>query len=138
MEREKMIKELRKIAEVLTGSWCRKGLCTQNQCTIDDCDLMTQAKEIYDNGYRKVPEGAIVLTRERRDEVRREYNRGRAEIEERVRKETARDIYFDYEKNIKAMYGAFDVVDAYSILEELKEICEKNGADFNDGVEVEE
>ena len=54
------------------------------------------------------------------------------EAKEQSRKETAREIYIDYEKEIKATYGAFDKIDAFSILEWLKEICEKHGADFAD------
>lgn len=88
-----------------------------------------------------IPENAIILTKEEQNKILKATEKRINELKQQIeqtRKEMARDIYIDYEKNIKAMYGAFDVVDAYSILKELKEICEKNGADFNDGVEVEE
>lgn len=55
-EREKRIVVIRRISEVLSASWCRKGKCTENECAIDECDLLTTAKVLHDAGYRKEEE----------------------------------------------------------------------------------
>lgn len=64
---ENEIRETREIAQVLSADWCRKGKCTKNKCTADDCDCMTMAREIYNAGYRKIPDGAVVLTKDEYD-----------------------------------------------------------------------
>ena len=45
-------------------------------------------------------------------------------------KTVARKIYFDYESYIKNIYGAYDRIDSFSVLEWLKETCNKYGAEL--------
>lgn len=79
------------------------------------------AMELYNAGYRKVPENALVFTEEEYIDLSRNYA---GEQIERVRKETAREIFQDL-LNCCALYGC---VTREYILEQVEKY----------GVEVEE
>lgn len=89
MDREKEIEEMRKIANDCDdhcGSPCTE-YCIE--CII---------KKFYDNGYRKIPDGAVVLTKEEYDEIKNALEVSKAYMvkeayrTEQTRKETAREI----------------------------------------------
>ena len=88
-------------------------------CGHDYCDSITQASIFYDEGYRKIPEGSVVLTREEYEQdLTAQYDCGY----EFGQKETAKEIYLE-------MIGEFE---PYIATEIAKEIAKKYG------VEVEE
>lgn len=88
------------------------------------------ARELDAKGYRKIPDGAVLLSAEERDEEMREYNRDRAEREEQARKDTAREIL---NRIASADHEVGDTEKEYAwYLREIKELAEKYG------VEVEE
>ena len=137
MEREKMIEEMREIAEVLSAGWCRKGKCTGNKCVVDDCDIMAQAREIYEAGYRKIPDGAVVLTREEYNKLHSYISEERAreifdeetkKLKDAIRKETAKEIFGDIFSDKYSIGGGL-----YELTQKDKKILYK---EFN--VEVEE
>ena len=68
MEREKMIEEM------TTFLKCCNHLC--NQCDrakqlsgVYNCIEFSISKTLYDAGYRKIPDGAVVLTREEYEQL---------------------------------------------------------------------
>ena len=67
------------------------------------CDRYKIAKDLYNEGYRKIPEGAVVLTREEQERIEQRVSalEKRAEGLKQVRKETAREVLdkVDYESN---------------------------------------
>lgn len=106
MEREKMIKEIAKKVCIACGK-C-KGLK-------GDCYLARNiASVMIDDGYRKIPDGAVVLTKEEYDNMRNLTDCAVCEIKgiEKVRKETAREILgefletFPSDKNITTISRA--------------------------------
>ena len=56
------------------------------------CLLYSTATIIYNAGYRKIPEGAVVLTQEQVAEIVSNHNQINREKVEQARKETAREI----------------------------------------------
>ena len=95
MEREKMIEEM------TTFLKCCNHLCSECErakqlSSVYGCIEFSISKTLYNAGYRKVPEGAVVLTKEEcehkvildEDHFERALNYER----EKVRKETAKEI----------------------------------------------
>lgn len=134
MEKDKMIYD---VANMICENETQCNSCLK--CTIYDgkicCKYLRVAGKIVDT---IIPEGSVVLTKKEYAKYKEHWHKEYREGFDFAEKKTAREIYIDYEKEIKTMYVAFDSVDAFSILELLKEVCEKHGADFDDGVEVEE
>ena len=77
---------------------------------------------LYDAGYRKIPEDAVVITENNalaiinaillNSTVTDAIAKLVEKEKEQARKETAREIYFDSAKAIQTAYGAFDEIDA--------------------------
>ena len=57
MDKQKQIKEMAKI-------YCQNGLECDNLCQTNGCRLYEVCTELYNAGYRKIPENAVVLTEE--------------------------------------------------------------------------
>lgn len=146
MEKEKMIKEM---AHKLSGGNC--GNCIN--CEEEDCEYYYNACKLVDEGYRKVPEGAVVLTREEYDrfeEIRKdtiqkkeEYIKGLIELKEEkenVRKETVMGFTTNFENNLYTINPDFQTDDAFPealyLMREIDDAIDKTLKDF--GVEVEE
>ena len=102
MDKQKQIEEM---AKVLDEYWGKHNTCPfDKNCpylggsvrfTCSDC---MRANDIYNAGYRKIPEGAVVLTRERYEALLQEQKRLKEivdripcgyELKEKTRKETA-------------------------------------------------
>lgn len=126
MEREKIIEEMAKKVCIACGK-CKelKG----------DCYLARNiASVMIDDGYRKIPDGAVVLTKEEMETTDKipqkikDFYKWFIEIEkEQVRKETAREILKKLKMMIKEPWQAYELS-----FDDLHRIAEKYG------VEVEE
>jgi hypothetical protein len=61
MDKQKQIEEM---------AQCKNSFgITCNECYTKACDRYSLAKELYNAGYRKIPENAVVLTREEAEQV---------------------------------------------------------------------
>ena len=123
MEKDKMIKEMAKLC-----CWFENGKCTANPGIDDVCDMSCEygqaCEKLASEGYRKIPEGSVVLSKEEFDEdyvtkQDRDYWKNKTEILgnklKQVRKETAKEILqiikeeYDYigdlERIIAKQYG---------------------------------
>lgn len=97
MEREKMIEEM-------ATHICDFGDC--KKCVLENkCNYFVMAKRLYSLGYRKIPDGAVVLTREEYEELKHEQHlvfldrvKLVSDAEEKTRKETAREILRELSK----------------------------------------
>lgn len=77
MNKEQQIEEMANIAHKCIKSSCED--CIKND---RKCFDYKQAEVLYDAGYRKVPENAVILTPEERDEEMKEINKTLAERDE--------------------------------------------------------
>ena len=84
--------QIEKIAKYVCNA-CEYGIygaCSKRQTDVKRCSLaLKTAKHIYNAGYRKIPENAVVLTKEEYIDLSRNYVR---EQIEQARKETAKEI----------------------------------------------
>ena len=55
MDKQKQIKEMAKI-------YCQNGFKCEENCQTNGCRVYEVCTELYNAGYRKIPEGAVVLT----------------------------------------------------------------------------
>lgn len=71
MTDEKQIEEIETMARVI----CNRYSEVMDRCRIDHCgcnytcSYYDKAKTLYEQGYRKIPENAVVLTEEQLDEI---------------------------------------------------------------------
>lgn len=77
MNREQQIEEMANIPHKCIKSSCED--CIKND---RKCSDYKQAEALYNAGYRKVPDGAVVLTPEERDAEMKEINKTLAERDE--------------------------------------------------------
>ena len=106
MDREKEIEEMRKIANDCDdhcGSPCTE-YCIE--CII---------KKFYDNGYRKIPDGAVVIHKDGKDRTEDEL-KWLVEHNAEVRKETAREI-FEYIEKYSIKWDQYDENEYYEDLD---------------------
>ena len=75
MNKEQQIEEMAKIY-CKTEFLCNKGCQTEGRRIYEICDTL------YNAGYRKVADGAVILTPEERDEEMKEINKTLAERDE--------------------------------------------------------
>ncbi len=89
MDKQKQIEEMARDFGESKGYACRSGLgCTCKECSLQcDCMPYSYAEGAYNAGYRKIPEGAVVLETSVYESL--EVKNYRDVITERVRKETA-------------------------------------------------
>ena len=72
---------------------------------------------LADKGYQKVSGGKAALTKEDPECKKRE--------KEQITKDVAYAIFHDYEDKLREKYSIFDIIDAYTALMELREVCKK-------------
>ena len=85
-DKEKQIEEM---AKIIGYCYCDKEC--QNKCAYCDISSLNEAKKLYENGFRKLPENSVVLSRERYEKLKSLYD----EIW---------DSYYDGENNAKVYY----------------------------------
>lgn len=77
-------KQIEEMVKVIGNTWIidlkaeTKGVCE----VLDEIDIETIARKLYEQDYRKVPDGAIVLTPEERDEKMKEIDKAFAKCDE--------------------------------------------------------
>jgi dephospho-CoA kinase len=88
---DKQIEEIQKILECCCNEYDEKGRHIRNKCNSYDCEYyderngvcasysLKEARALYNAGYRKIPEGAVVLTKE---EYERHKGFSREEVDE--------------------------------------------------------
>ena len=141
MEREKEIEE---ILTALTDK------CPSKKCA--DCENKCLgygfAMQVYDIGCRKIPDGAVVLTKEELVKAVEEgyiYDTTKGNkiniiemAREIARKETAREIYLDLVAEFSPSARGSGKTNIFvQMLLLLKKICNKHGAEIPESVEVE-
>lgn len=117
-----MIIEIAKVLNECCGFYDEKGVFLRNKCNSHDCDYFCdtnyaccsyndkQATALYNANYRKIPKGAVVLTKEEYEQLAIEYKRWeKLAIEDmitQVRKETAREILKELIKNCQYTFNS--------------------------------
>lgn len=78
--------EIIKLAQFLHNRYCNEDACCKdiNECKICNCTSKALAEVLYNAGYRKVPDGAVILTPEERDEELKACNEKQAELEAEI------------------------------------------------------
>lgn len=84
-------KEIIKLAQFLHNRYCNEDACCKdiNECKICNCTSKALAEVLYKEGYRKVPDGAVILTPEERDKELKACNEKQAELEAEIAREKA-------------------------------------------------
>ena len=77
MNKQEQIEEMANIPHKCIKSSCEDCIKNDRKCTD-----YKQAELLYNAGYRKVPDGAVILTPEERDEEMKEINKTLAERDE--------------------------------------------------------
>lgn len=107
-----MIEEIQKILEYCCNEYDEKGRHIRNKCNSLDCEYydetngvccsfgLKEARALYEAGYRKIPENAVVMTREEY-EMQNYFSHRGEELLKQERKETAEKLLnkVDYESN---------------------------------------
>lgn len=99
MDKQKQIEELAKVLCTNKRPLNCKDCVIRSMCTFKDW-----ANELYNAGYRKIPENAVVLTREdfETEKQMANYWKERAKMWKQaahdIRKETAKEIYYHIAK----------------------------------------
>lgn len=95
MDKQKQIEEMAKV-------YCQNGFKCEENCQTNGCRVYEVCTELYDAGYRKIPENAVVLTGEEYKTLldsggwhegycigRTEAEKGIPALKKYIRKETA-------------------------------------------------
>lgn len=117
-----MIIEIAKVLNECCGFYDEKGVFLRNKCNSHDCEYWCdtnyvccsyndkQATALYNANYRKIPKGAVVLTKEEYEQLAIEYKRWeKLAIEDmitQVRKETVREILKELIKNCQYTFNS--------------------------------
>ena len=85
MTKQKQIEEM---ARAMCNRSIYEDTCVidKNPCYYSNCSWKTQAEALYNAGYRKVPDGAVIIPAEERDGEMKAYNEERAELEREIEK----------------------------------------------------
>ena len=101
--------------------------------------FLETAKELYDLGYRKIPEGAVVVSKQVWDEHIENWDKTTKAVEERVRKETAEKFAERLKEKAENRYlGSYmdlsspEYIEKEDFLQIIDEICKELEGD-NDG-----
>ena len=149
MNKKKQIAEMQKIMENCCNVYNDKGTLISNKCNSFDCvyyddtnDVCCsfnkkQAIALYEAGYRKIPEGAVLLTGEEFENFGKDCKNCPYALDwykETLRKETAREIlqyFFDWLD--------FDELSPTGFIHIMRQDFERRLNDFSKkyGVEVE-
>lgn len=136
MEREKNVEEMVKDISVILGTKCLLnigGHCIDckyfDEDNADhDCQSVLLANELTEMGYRKIPDGAVVLlvgkNNQALDERTIEYF---VKHNAEVRKETAREIFHTLKGLIREPWKAYELT-----IDDLREIAEKYGLEVDE------
>lgn len=140
MEREKMIEEIAKKVCIACGK------CKELKA---DCYLARNiASVMIDDGYQKVTDGAVVLTKEEyerlasyisEERAREIFHKETEKLKEKIRRETAREIIKDLIGHRFAHYEVDEKHGTYRLLSDY--VVDKEDVNFFEdkyGVEVEE
>lgn len=73
---------------------------------VEDSDILNVAYFLDEQGYRKIPEGAVVVSKQVWDEHIENWDKTTKAVEERVRKETAEKYHAEIEKAIDSVPNA--------------------------------
>ena len=124
MTDEKMIKEMAKCmcSSYESGKGC--NTCPTNWCYADECATMA-----FCNGYRKLPKNSVVIPEKITEETSPEDIIKIAKYNEKIRKETAREIRNKFRELLSQYCEKMTRGFAFKILDETIKQC---------GVEVEE
>ena len=105
----------------------------------DHCQAYNYAEILYNAGYRKLPQNAVVIPEKIDEKTSTEDIIKIAKYNESVRKETAREIFDtiikaleEQKERVKAFYGVPESVGADTAIRTVKELAKQYG------VEVEE
>ena len=132
-EREKMVEEMAKKVCIACGK-CKelKG----------DCYLARNiASVMIDDGYRKVPAGSVVLTKEEyerlasyisEERARENFHEETEKLKEKIRRETAMEILLEIINKKEMFVDSWEMVTEIVTVKEIKMVAEEYG------VEVEE
>lgn len=133
----------KEMVEEMARDLCNRYNEVTERCRIDHygcnytCGYYDNAKTLFEKGYRKIPENAVVLSRE-------DYNRIRSKerlvinlesikkAEDKTRKETAREILKEFYKEFVAYACVGDYYTDTEIVNKIQDLAKKYG------VEVEE
>lgn len=77
MNKKQQIEEMKKVM-------CEEYGKEYNYCPCSDCANAMIAENLYNAGYHKVPDGAVILTPEERDEELKACNEKQAELEAEI------------------------------------------------------
>lgn len=77
MTKQEQIGEMAKI-------YCKNEFLCGKNCQTVGCYVHEICETLYNAGYRKIPENAVILTPEERDEEMKAYNEERAEFENEI------------------------------------------------------
>ena len=114
----------KQMIEEMAKTYCQNGFKCDENCQTNGCRVYEVCTELYNAGYRKIPEGAVVVSKQVWEEHIENFDKCREAIEERVRKETA-------EKFAKMVSKAFVGLSCIDIDEwnwcqnKIDEICEE-------------
>ena len=133
MEREKEIEEMKN--EIISIP-C-KADCPPYDGQITPC-MKCAIAFLVDKGYRKIPDGAVVLTKEQQEAMDKTMHAIYVMGQSNGRKGTAREIYLDMVAEFSPSARASGKTNIFvQMLLLLKKICNKHGAEIPESVEVE-
>ena len=122
---EEQIEEMANIPHKCIKSSCEDCIKNDRKCTD-----YKQAEALYNAGYRVVPDGAVILTPEERDELKAEIERLKEVIADqnelcRNCKKSVQEFAEKLRKKVISLnvweFGEIDIIDADDIDEVLKE-----------------
>lgn len=149
MEKEKMIEEMaRRARQIINEDDCatRDNICQCQKCkysdiSFPDCQFWILADKLIEDNYRKIPEGAVILTKEEYDrfeetkndtiQKKEEYIKGLMELKkekENIRKDTATNFFKDLIRQAN-FHGETDMWFNY---ERLKSVAKQNGVEVKE------
>lgn len=137
MTEQEQIEEMAKI-------YCKTEFLCNKGCQTEGCRIYEICDTLYNAGYRKVPENAVIIPVEERDEEMKEINKTLAERDElKAENERLKEVISDQnelcwncKKSVKEFaeklrkkvislnvweFGEIDIIDADDIDEVLKE-----------------
>ena len=116
--------------------------CESCVCGCEDCEFCTESKaycrsrchaaELYNAGYRKIPEGSVVLTREEYEVLTNDldkcdygdFENGYSQGYTQGSKETA-EKFAERLKELYSVYGEYDELYIKTIRLDIDEICKE-------------
>ena len=113
-----------KIIREMAKTYCKNGFECGNPCQTNGCRVYEVCTELYNAGYRKIPENAVVLTREEYEWLTccfGKFEEIMNDIKELTRKETAGK----FAERLKGLFYEYGKYTGYYINEIIDEICKE-------------